>query len=160
MIRRPPSSTRLDTLLPYTTLFRTPQSQLRPLHGDAVMRRRRCRGGEAGEPAEDRYGVGCPHLHAPDARSWNNLSLLPCLDVAGKFERTHEMRMLFKSVLASVVLTALGGCAAVTPGAVPANGTNVPASIAISVGPCFGFRSEEHPSELQSLMRISYAVFC
>src|SRR3546814_2258150 len=43
------------------------------------------------------------------------------------------------SVLSSVVLTALGGCAAVTPGAVPANGTNVPASIAISVGPCFGF---------------------
>src|SRR3546814_15320527 len=84
------------------------------------------------------------HLHAPDARSRNNLSLLPCLDVAGKFERTHEMRMLFKSVLASVVLTALGGCAAVTPGAVPANGTNVPASIAISVGPCFGFcRSDE-----------------
>src|SRR3546814_8167714 len=91
------------------------------------MRRRRCRGGEAGEPAADRYGVGCPHLHAPDARSRNNLSLLPCLDVAGKFERTHEMRMLFKSVLASVVLTA---------------------------------RSEEHTSELQSLMRISYAVFC
>src|SRR3546814_3524442 len=24
----------------------------------------------------------------------------------------------------------------------------------------FGLRSEEHPSELQSLMRISYAVFC
>src|SRR3546814_4404367 len=26
--------------------------------------------------------------------------------------------------------------------------------------PLFGFRSEEHTSELQSLMRISYAVFC
>src|SRR3546814_4850776 len=25
---------------------------------------------------------------------------------------------------------------------------------------CFGLRSEEHTSELQSLMRISYAVFC
>src|SRR3546814_7154251 len=25
---------------------------------------------------------------------------------------------------------------------------------------CFGKRSEEHTSELQSLMRISYAVFC
>src|SRR3546814_8911517 len=25
---------------------------------------------------------------------------------------------------------------------------------------CFAFRSEEHTSELQSLMRISYAVFC
>src|SRR3546814_6429630 len=27
-------------------------------------------------------------------------------------------------------------------------------------GPAFGGRSEEHTSELQSLMRISYAVFC
>src|SRR3546814_4221892 len=27
-------------------------------------------------------------------------------------------------------------------------------------GCCFGQRSEEHTSELQSLMRISYAVFC
>src|SRR3546814_4547218 len=26
--------------------------------------------------------------------------------------------------------------------------------------PCAGYRSEEHTSELQSLMRISYAVFC
>src|SRR3546814_3107255 len=26
--------------------------------------------------------------------------------------------------------------------------------------PCFAVRSEEHTSELQSLMRISYAVFC
>src|SRR3546814_1310662 len=26
--------------------------------------------------------------------------------------------------------------------------------------PCSGLRSEEHTSELQSLMRISYAVFC
>src|SRR3546814_5830862 len=28
------------------------------------------------------------------------------------------------------------------------------------IGPAFSTRSEEHPSELQSLMRISYAVFC
>src|SRR3546814_3133470 len=28
------------------------------------------------------------------------------------------------------------------------------------VAPFSGFRSEEHTSELQSLMRISYAVFC
>src|SRR3546814_9019361 len=28
------------------------------------------------------------------------------------------------------------------------------------LGPGFGSRSEEHTSELQSLMRISYAVFC
>src|SRR3546814_7254012 len=31
--------------------------------------------------------------------------------------------------------------------------------VALSAKP-FGFRSEEHTSELQSLMRISYAVFC
>src|SRR3546814_2658826 len=29
-----------------------------------------------------------------------------------------------------------------------------------AVGAVFGSRSEEHTSELQSLMRISYAVFC
>src|SRR3546814_7037022 len=29
-----------------------------------------------------------------------------------------------------------------------------------SVGDAYGIRSEEHTSELQSLMRISYAVFC
>src|SRR3546814_6232523 len=32
--------------------------------------------------------------------------------------------------------------------------------IAVTAGENFGFRSEEHTSELQSLMRISYAVFC
>src|SRR3546814_6187671 len=34
-----------------------------------------------------------------------------------------------------------------------------PVSFAI-IGPCNLARSEEHTSELQSLMRISYAVFC
>src|SRR3546814_8872292 len=32
--------------------------------------------------------------------------------------------------------------------------------IAAVDGHCYGGRSEEHTSELQSLMRISYAVFC
>src|SRR3546814_8996121 len=32
-------------------------------------------------------------------------------------------------------------------------------NILLSIG-CIGLRSEEHTSELQSLMRISYAVFC
>src|SRR3546814_7135988 len=31
---------------------------------------------------------------------------------------------------------------------------------ALRAAPVWGFRSEEHTSELQSLMRISYAVFC
>src|SRR3546814_2349773 len=36
----------------------------------------------------------------------------------------------------------------------------LPATARASPPPRFGGRSEEHTSELQSLMRISYAVFC
>src|SRR3546814_8153414 len=90
MIRRPPRSTRTDTLFPYTTLFRSRQGH----HHDRRRRRRQ------------------PHPYAasdvflpPDAR-------------AGPAEPDFHR-----------------------------------AAAALS-------RSEEHTSELQSLMRISYAVFC
>jgi hypothetical protein len=46
---------------------------------------------------------------------------------------------LVKSALAVTALTALGACASVAPGWAPAAGTRAPSSIAISVGPCFGF---------------------
>src|SRR3546814_1622820 len=75
MIRRPPRSTRTDTLFPYTTLFRSPE---RHHHGRG---RRGAGPGAAGRP-RGRPAVSAVH------------------------------------------------------------------------------RSEEHTSELQSLMRISYAVFC
>src|SRR3546814_4929800 len=80
MIRRPPRSTRTDTLFPYTTLFRSPVRQ--------QGRARQAAGAEElGRPAE--AGIqGHGRLSRPD------------------------------------------------------------------------LRSEEHTSELQSLMRISYAVFC
>src|SRR3546814_1719519 len=40
MIRRPPRSTRTDTLFPYTTLFRSPAAQARqPGHRDAARLR-------------------------------------------------------------------------------------------------------------------------
>src|SRR3546814_5701293 len=87
MIRRPPRSTRTDTLFPYTTLFRSPPARRRrrpPRRWSAPRSSRR--------PNRRRRG--------------------PLLNVAAKD------RIL------------------VTP------------------------RSEEHTSELQSLMRISYAVFC
>src|SRR3546814_5847024 len=81
MIRRPPRSTRTDTLFPYTTLFRSISGQIVPL--------RTARG----------FRIGCDH---PDA-----------------------------------------GPRQITP---------IPDVLRV--------RSEEHTSELQSLMRISYAVFC
>src|SRR3546814_2023922 len=87
MIRRPPRSTRTDTLFPYTTLFR---------------------------------------------------STLPDLT-------TRASRQLEAGELADIERIAIGGvCDESNHDHVKDNST----------------RSEEHTSELQSLMRISYAVFC
>src|SRR3546814_8518102 len=87
MIRRPPRSTRTDTLFPYTTLFRSLEA--------------------AGVDADaDRAAVGLgrvDHFVDPLGRA----------DIAGIDAQAGRTR-----------------------------------------------RSEEHTSELQSLMRISYAVFC
>src|SRR3546814_3820241 len=94
MIRRPPRSTRTDTLFPYTTLFRSVPVGDR---GERVRHR-------PGERADRRQG--CDHL-----------------------------------AVRRVPL----------PGRVAAE--------AAVRDPLHG-RSEEHTSELQSLMRISYAVFC
>src|SRR3546814_3191121 len=82
MLRRPPRSTRTDTLFPYTTLFRS--------------------------------------LRMRSSPAW-------------------LLRSSFDAVMASI------------PGGAAAAGT---------AGDRMTIRSEEHTSELQSLMRISYAVFC
>src|SRR3546814_8542616 len=79
MIRRPPRSTRTDTLFPYTTLFRSRILNIHP-------------------------------------------SLLP------SFTGLHVQRRAIES--------------------------------GATIAGCTVHRSEEHTSELQSLMRISYAVFC
>src|SRR3546814_7767573 len=92
MIRRPPRSTRTDTLFPYTTLFRS-------THRDAI----RDRG-----------------LHLAAARP-TRLAQLP--------ERSAPRRA--RPIVGIAIC-----CQAVVA------------------------RSEEHTSVLQSLMRISYAVFC
>src|SRR3546814_1116122 len=92
MIRRPPRSTRTDTLFPYTTLFRS-----RP--------------------------VAVPTLIAV---------------VAG------ELGVIRLATIAARVLGLHVGASSVPP-------HHAAAGVR---------RSEEHTSELQSLMRISYAVFC
>src|SRR3546814_7031793 len=88
MIRRPPRSTRTDTLFPYTTLFRS-------------------RG-----KADGHREVRC---------------LLPRLDSPARQVRSW-------------------------PRSAATGGARLPER--------WHLRSEEHTSELQSLMRISYAVFC
>src|SRR3546814_3342674 len=95
MIRRPPRSTRTDTLFPYTTLFRSGAGAPSP-------RRRRRR--QHRDTAADAGLAGRPPHRREDG------------DGVSQQRRAQ-----------------------------PAGGDG---------------RSEEHTSELQSLMRISYAVFC
>src|SRR3546814_1784280 len=90
MIRRPPRSTRTDTLFPYTTLFRSPLALLLnyPEFPDSCLRRE--------------------FIAAKDV-----------LQVLADGAHIHPKQLGHQRA-----------------------------------------RSEEHTSELQSLMRISYAVFC
>src|SRR3546814_7414642 len=101
MIRRPPRSTRTDTLFPYTPLFRSPDGAERPA-ADAARRRV----GRARHPG-GRHAAGHRRRPAHDGPAGAADRRRHRLDAAG-----HRPR------------------------------------------------SEEHTSELQSLMRISYAVFC
>src|SRR3546814_9761198 len=102
MVRRPPRSTRTDTLFPYTTLCRSP---FRGHHRQAPRRGRGSRlfALQRPEPGNPRGAAGRLGKGGGRAR-------LLLRHVGGEDERV--------------------------------------------------LRSEEHTSELQSLMRISYAVFC
>src|SRR3546814_3240562 len=106
MIRRPPRSTRTDTLFPYTTLFR---SHRQP-DGEQVERGRRAR------------------QHPDDE--------VEAQQQEADRQRQQEPRRKGIAAEKGDVAEPLGR------------------------HPRGAGRSEEHTSELQSLMRISYAVFC
>src|SRR3546814_10172293 len=115
MIRRPPRPTRTDTLVPYTTLFRSVEE------------------GAVADVLEQVRHVGERCL--PD----------PLAALAAHLRQAGD----------SAVLTAGHGDECVATDSAAADGT-----LGDSGGTVVGARSEEHTSELQSLMRISYAVFC
>src|SRR3546814_2557259 len=126
MIRRPPRSTRTDTLFPYTTLFRSHdgQNDAQPREIDQYS----CRG----EP-DDAPRSLADVFHAPSRRfAWRTI-----------MRRGVRMKAL-RSYSISVTATS------------PNGRRRAKCLQAI----CASSRSEEHTSELQSLMRISYAVFC
>src|SRR3546814_1319491 len=115
MRRRPPRSTRSDTLLPYTTPFRSPGGEFALMFVYmgviyAVI-------GGFGAAAQAGFGVG-------------------------------------SRVMQAIFLPAIAVAFACSPIAAQNVGAGQPARVREV------FRSEEHTSELQSLMRISYAVFC
>src|SRR3546814_3896384 len=113
MIRRPPRSTRTDTLFPYTTLVRS-------LHTTPITQSR---------------------TFTMNRKLHNSMLAFSATGLV----------LVFALIAASPVLT---GQDVSTPVALAAS------TPAVELNAGLQERSEEHTSELQSLMRISYAVFC
>src|SRR3546814_8888875 len=121
MIRRPPRSTRTDTLFPYTTLFRS-------VLGSAQI---------AMEYRGERIVVTGDYKRRPDP-TCAPFEIVPC-DIFIT-EATFGLPVFRHPPTRDEIAKLL-------------------AAVRAEPDRCV-LRSEEHTSELQSLMRISYAVFC
>src|SRR3546814_10860195 len=125
MLRRPPRSTRTDTLFPSTTLFRSPLEPIPEQAADHV-------------PSEIPTG-------GVTADAANNF---------GVAANTTSATLAFVQVNAATPQTSQSVVSVAYASAQLVGDTNI-----LAIG-WNNARSEEHTSELQSLMRISYAVFC
>src|SRR3546814_2695640 len=134
MIRRPPRSTRTDTLFPYTTLFRSP----RAARADRLAKHD-CGGGRSRR-------AGCPR---PADRARTDVFRRRACGGGGR-----------AAVPASARLGGEPGGAPRAPPPPPAVAARACEPLPAGGADFSAGRSEEHTSELQSLMRISYAVFC
>src|SRR3546814_7319806 len=147
MIRRPPRATRTDTLVPYTTLFRSQDRLQSPVPPKAAWRRQSCRRQPCRLRSEcDSY---CPSKVRPMNRTSQNRrgtmvqyrrlrSSSDC--VSNPLWRARWKNQCNPRIDLRVIEW--------TPAIVRRNKVKLTR------------RSEEHTSELQSPMRISYAVFC
>src|SRR3546814_5939932 len=137
MIRRPPRPTRTYTLFPYPTLFRSfcPRRSRHSARGSA----REARTESAGEQPVDFIAIFSIFVLACFVGYFVVWSVTPAL---------HTPLMSVTNAISSVIIVgALIASAAA--------GSPVSKWLGLAA-----VRSEEHPSELQSLLRISYAVFC
>src|SRR3546814_7244703 len=84
-------------------------------------------------------------------------------DLCAKSDKEGEP-MMFRFVVAALIACAISNAHAAPPSVAAPATVAATDSAALPGDPARGrkvfFRSEEHTSELQSLMRISYAVFC
>src|SRR3546814_4426420 len=138
MIRRPPRSTRTDTLFPYTTLFRSsrePRTIDRRLDAEAHRRTARDRG-RRGLPCQQGGGFH----HRPDHRvRW----------------RSHDFGRRMMGALdgkIAIITGAGSGIGRASALRFAAEGAKL---VIGDKTAAVHERSEEHTSELQSLMRIS-----
>src|SRR3546814_10815255 len=150
MIRRPPRSTRTDTLFPYTTLFRSVVLLLGFSSGLPLLLSFSTLSTWMREVGIDLTAiglfslVGLPYtLKFAWAPIMDRLPLPPLTGWLGR------RRGWMAATQLALVATLIG------------LGTTDPVGSPLLMA-LFGVlvRSEEHTSELQSLMRISYAVFC
>src|SRR3546814_7155819 len=111
MIRRPPRSTRTDTLFPDTTLFRCFEGDVTHVEGSV-------------DPIRDAETVETELMLADLESLDRRLAAAAKRAEGGDKDAKAEVEIMERALLA------------------------------------LQDRSEEHTSELQSLMRISYAVFC
>src|SRR3546814_10620572 len=133
MIRLPPRSTRTDTLFPYTTLFRSGQTQV--VSADGSVARGRTADGERAPTYEKVRAF--KHVPCSTPRAVGSSPL--------QIGYPDELACLVTLVSRTPYVDGLGWA---EPGR---------EFLLVEVKMP---RSEEHTSELQSLMRISYAVFC
>src|SRR3546814_9050395 len=146
MIRRPPRSTLTDTLFPYTTLFRSKVAKVR---GRGILR----------DP-EVRVFDGLRNLGKlpPDVRDFMHRPQLLHITKANRRATVHRAMPLD-----TVAVKTFDSKGKVTGERLFAGlFTSMAYSRSPSIIPLLRqkvARSEEHTSELQSLMRNSYAVF-
>src|SRR3546814_5428079 len=142
MILRPPRSTRTDTLFPYTTLFRSqplthvyePCQQGSAVDSSIILSAR-----SALELVEHAVNIASDRLHVTTFRNSELRRVFAA--VVAAIEQRYELHEVGRSFLDPQFEI----------------GNSVPG---MRQGIDEQIRSEEHTSELQSLMRISYAVFC
>src|SRR3546814_7679991 len=135
MIRRPPRFTRTDTLFPYTTLFRSRQFRIAQFACDAPERM----------PERVRRYIGPSESVANSAQHSISRDKVRLPAVRGEYIGAAVLNRLFSE-------HAKRG---------RADDADLCARLSVAkYDIAFVGRSEEHTSELQSLMRLSYAVFC
>src|SRR3546814_1233560 len=147
MIRLPPRSTRTDTLFPYTTLFRSRHRARGALGGLGVVFRRDRPGRRFVALRIDRLFLrerraGQQQGKGEDRKATAHAGL------RGKSWRGSRIGPRGRAR----VLRIMGRGAALR--------SRTAEQARLWERPWPRWRSEEHTSELQSLMRISYAVFC